>query len=410
MMSTVNTIDKYMSPVEVDSKNDASGTPEIELEASSKLNRSSDSADSPSVPSPKRTVYDGDEEVFSIPDDAPLWAAILFKSVDNVSKKVSDLASMLDDYKSHVEERLTNYKNETEQKLTVIETALTVANEEKATMSNTITELENKCQYLRDSLHTHDRSIDSLEQYGRRNCVLLHGVKEEKNESTDDVFVDIVSKQLGVKIEKSDIDRSHRIGAPRKDSRHRPIIVKLARYNVRASIFRAKRKFKNTGMLLTDSLTRHRVTVLSEARTKYGKMNVWTMDGEIFTKNQQQTCKYYQRSTPVRSLFKRLQALISRTGIALLYYFPPRYFDIYFCLQSFFLGRAIECVRWGEGLLDIITFSPPLLLSFFGPFEVILLFFVLYSAHPLMEFLPHPLLSGYYSLHIFRVCPSIFIL
>ena len=273
-----------MSPVEVDSKNDGSGTPEIELEASSKRNRSSDSADSPSAPSPKRTVYDGDEEVFSIPDDAPLWAAILFKSVDNVSKKVSDLASMLDDYKSHVEERLTNYKNETEQKLTVIETALTVANEEKATMSNTITELENKCQYLRDSLHTHDRSIDSLEQYGRRNCVLLHGVKEEKNESTDDVFVDIVSKQLGVKIEKSDIDRSHRIGAPRKDSRHRPIIVKLARYNVRASIFRAKRKFKNTGMLLTDSLTRHRVTVLSEARTKYGKMNVWTMDGEIFTK------------------------------------------------------------------------------------------------------------------------------
>ena len=101
---------------------------------------------------------------------------------------------------------------------------------------------------------------------------------------TDEVFINTISKHLGVKIDISDIDRSHRIGAPRTNGEARPIIVKFARYNVRSSVFRAKRKFKNSGMLLTDSLTRRRIGILNEARDRYGKTNVWTMDGEIFTK------------------------------------------------------------------------------------------------------------------------------
>ena len=282
-MSTVNTIDKYLTSAETDSEIDASETPPTELESSSKRNLSSDSA-AHSAPSPKRTVYDGDEEVFSAPAGTPTWAAVLFKSMDNVSRKVSDVASRLDDFKTNFEAKLSEYKTETEKRFVDIETALSTVIEEKAKMSETIANLENKCQYLRDSLLEHDRSIDSQEQYSRRNCALLHGVKEEKNENTDEVFINIISKQLGVKVDKRDIDRSHRIGAPRADGKHRPIIVKFARYNVRSTVFRVKRKFKNSGMLLTDSLTRTRVKILSEARTKYGMRNVWTTDGEIFTK------------------------------------------------------------------------------------------------------------------------------
>ena len=37
-------------------------------------------------------------------------------------------------------------------------------------------------------------------------------------------------------------------------------------------------------MLLTDSLTWRRIQILNEARVRYGKMNVWTTDGEIFMK------------------------------------------------------------------------------------------------------------------------------
>ena len=301
-MSTVNTIDKYMTsatPSDVPTDEPSSlTTSDVTADArdhssdgessSSKRNRSSGSTDSPSAPSAKRTVYDGDENVFSIPEDAPFWVPMLFKSMDNVSRKVSDLASLFEDYKTHVEAKITKFKDETDTKIADLEGKISTIIDEKAAMAATISDLEGRCKqmsfHFSNTLHLVDASLDAQEQYSRRNCALLHGVKEEKNENTDDVIVAVISKQLGVKVEKSDIDRSHRLGAPRSDGKHRPIIIKFARYNVRASVFRAKRNFKNTGMLLTDSLTRRRIGILSEARAKYGMRNVWTTDGEVFTK------------------------------------------------------------------------------------------------------------------------------
>ena len=248
-----------------------------------KRDRSSDGTGSIVSPSPKRTVYsDGGNEVFG--EDAPFWLPMLFKSMDNVSKKVSDMAVLFEDYKTHVDAQVTKLKEATDKRIDALESALNAEKEKNAKMSDTIVALEKNSQYVMNALLEHDRLIDASEQYSRRNCVLLHGVKEEKNEKTDDVFINTISKQLGIKVERGDIDRSHRIGAPRTNGRHRAIIVKFARYNVRATVFRAKRKFKNSGMLLTDSLTRRRIEILNEARERYGRMNVWTTDGEIFTK------------------------------------------------------------------------------------------------------------------------------
>ena len=34
-----------------------------------------------------------------------------------------------------------------------------------------------------------EKKMESQEQYSRRNCILIYGLKEEKNESTDDRVV-----------------------------------------------------------------------------------------------------------------------------------------------------------------------------------------------------------------------------
>lgn len=255
---------------------------------SGKRDRSSDGSSSSTAPSPKRTVYDGESEVFSIPEDAPFWVPMLFKSMDSISQKVTDMTNLFDDYKNHIDKRINAFEESTIKRIDALEASLedvkkSAANEKEAS-TKTISELKYKCQHLRNALVEHDRALDASEQYSRRNCVLLHGVKEEKDESTDDVSIRTIQQHLGVKIESYEIDRSHRIGAPRTGGKHRPIIVKFARYNVRSSVFRVKKKFKDTGILLTDSLTRKRVQILNEAREKYGNTNVWTMDGEIFTK------------------------------------------------------------------------------------------------------------------------------
>ena len=84
-----------------------------------------------------------------------------------------------------------------------------------------------------------------LEQYSRRNCLQFFGVREEDNESTDDLICNIANDRLGLNISKQDIDRSHRISNPNKQptgqKRPRPIVVKLVSYRTRHAVISRRR-------------------------------------------------------------------------------------------------------------------------------------------------------------------------
>ena len=54
--------------------------------------------------------------------------------------------------------------------------------------------------------------IDSLKQYGRQNCALIHGMPETKDEVTDDVFINTIQEHLGVTLKSCDLARTHRLG------------------------------------------------------------------------------------------------------------------------------------------------------------------------------------------------------
>ena len=143
--------------------------------------------------------------------------------------------------------------------------------------------IKEKCKEYEELIIQQQVEIDAHEQYSRRNCALIHGVPETKGEDTDKLFIDTIAQHLNVKIESSDLDRTHRIGAPKNNGKHRPIIAKFVRYNTRALVFRNKRKFKGSGKMITESLTRRRVEMLNEAIKRFGSKNVWSADGEIFT-------------------------------------------------------------------------------------------------------------------------------
>ena len=59
-----------------------------------------------------------------------------------------------------------------------------------------------------------ESKIDRQEQYSRRNCILIHGTAENKEENTDlqkTQAIDFINANLDIKIDEIDIDRSHRI-------------------------------------------------------------------------------------------------------------------------------------------------------------------------------------------------------
>ena len=53
-----------------------------------------------------------------------------------------------------------------------------------------ILELKNEVKYLNEKVEAMDRSLDRHEQYSRRNCLLIHGVKENEKEDAGEVAID----------------------------------------------------------------------------------------------------------------------------------------------------------------------------------------------------------------------------
>lgn len=150
--------------------------------------------------------------------------------------------------------------------------------EEKAVLLSQIAELKSE----------YELKFDEINQYSRRSCLILTGVKESRGENTDTIALEIFTKQLGVKIELAEIAKSHRITPRNPTDREgnvkiKPIIVKFASDRSRAKVFKEKKKLKGSGHCLFESLTSRRFSLMSEVKKIAGFKNVWTVDGNIFS-------------------------------------------------------------------------------------------------------------------------------
>ena len=167
-------------------------------------------------------------------------------------------------------------------------------------------EKEEIIKALEDSLSNMSKREDSLsgqidkqEQYLRRNCLLLHGIAENRNEKTDDLHIATINKQLELSITEADIKSTNRIGKSRDvGQKLRPAIVKFVRYNDRKNVTEKKLKGKN--IAITESLTAIRMKKLNKGREIYDFKNVCTSDGKILFKDESGNISLffdYSRST-----------------------------------------------------------------------------------------------------------------
>lgn len=144
---------------------------------------------------------------------------------------------------------------------------------------------------IKDQLTKQDDKINNLEQYSRRNCVLIHGLKEDSKHPSDMDYVNLAlsvfQDKLKLDIQLSHIDRAHRIGAKKSDGKCRPVIVKFVSYYHRRLVFSNKKHLKKTGIHITESLTKMNYQLFTEAKKIYSMENVWTSDGSIFIKDGQ---------------------------------------------------------------------------------------------------------------------------
>ena len=139
-----------------------------------------------------------------------------------------------------------------------------------------------------------ENQLDSQEQ-SRRNCMLIHGITETQGENTDDISLRTINERLELDLTEKELDRTHRTGNPKSgNKRQRPIIVKFIRYNIRRKVFVNKKRLKNTGIPITEKLTKHRMEFLKKPKNEFG-FNVWTVDGRI--------CYYVKVAKKVKVFF-----------------------------------------------------------------------------------------------------------
>lgn len=153
-----------------------------------------------------------------------------------------------------------------------------------------VVEKERELVKIQQSIDSHsqklsnlENSIDHLEQYSRRSCLRIFGVKETADENTDDIACDIANKNLGVSLARSDIDRSHRTGKVRQNYKHpRSIIVKFTSYRKRTEFLKARRKLKQTGITVQEDLTSKNQLLYKKTYESKKVESAWTLDGNIF--------------------------------------------------------------------------------------------------------------------------------
>ena len=62
---------------------------------------------------------------------------------------------------------------------------------------------------------------------------------------------------------------------------------------MRGRVFREKQKLKGTGKTITERLTTKRIGQLNDGRENYGFNNVWSYDGKILYKINNEVKVYY---------------------------------------------------------------------------------------------------------------------
>ena len=101
---------------------------------------------------------------------------------------------------------------------------------------------------LATTVRDNEKKINDIEQYSRRNCLVLHGNKDIPSTGSYSEFELYVLNKLNsrlnldYKISSSDIDTSHVL--PTKKSKPVPIIIKFVRRSVRELVFINKKKLK----------------------------------------------------------------------------------------------------------------------------------------------------------------------
>ena len=123
--------------------------------------------------------------------------------------------------------------------------------------------------HVSDLLH---EKIDNLQQYSRRNCLVLDGLPVIANESVSDLKVKVKETVVNdLKIDSTEFDnefdKTHRIGPVSDNGQNQKVIVRFKSHSFRSKIYRVRKECARRDIKVRLSLTKRRQNLLNFAQT-----------------------------------------------------------------------------------------------------------------------------------------------
>lgn len=170
--------------------------------------------------------------------------------------------------------------------------------DELATKDAKINNLEDEVNNLRAKVTTLESHIDDVEQYERRDTVIISGPllpPEQRGENPTTVVLDAVKEHLKINMNQSDVSIAHRLGQNRQNT-NKPIVVKLVNRSLKHDLKGACIQLKPQ-LYVNESLTPKRAALFKqvlhirkEHKNKFQQCH--TQDGKIIIKLKNSTVKH----------------------------------------------------------------------------------------------------------------------
>lgn len=161
-----------------------------------------------------------------------------------------------------------------------------------------IDELQTKISALENKVFQLESLIDDVDQYERRDTVIVSGPSlpdETTMENPTEIIVNTIKHHLHVNMTQSDVNVAHRLG-PKTQGKKRPIIVKLQNRAKKSELVQACITIRPQ-LHINESLTPKRralYSVIRKLRAQHRHLfqQCYTSDGKIIIKLKNSSVKY----------------------------------------------------------------------------------------------------------------------
>lgn len=172
-----------------------------------------------------------------------------------------EIAGMLNDLKLEITKAIKESKEELKNEIKEVKGRMTNLERENDEIKNEVSILWNENEHLKARIH-------HLEEYSRIDNVVIHGIKEEENETEEELIEQIeeIGKSLGVQIQLSDIKVAHRLPTSKKENRHRPVIVRMNNRMKKEKLIQRSKECRLQNIYIDRHHTKETTALLNEAK------------------------------------------------------------------------------------------------------------------------------------------------